>query len=106
MSKNKETINIWSLLSKIPKLILSEVTTTFGRVNLISDLVLAAVVISIFTVDTIERVAIIFASIFNDELTQHISNAEPLIAFIILVVFFAACLSFVYFSEKIIHRAK
>ena len=106
MSKNDKAFSIWSLLNQIPKLIKSEVTTTVGKVNLASDLILAAVVVAIFTVNTVEQVAIAIISIWNTEITEHLSDASTLVAFTILVVFFAACLVFLYFYEKIMARAK
>lgn len=106
MSNNKENFNIWSLLSQIPKLIKSEVTTTPGKVNLVSDLVLAAVVVAIFTVNTVERIVIAVVSIWNNEIIEHLSDASTLIAFIILVCFFVTCLIFLYFYERIVPRTK
>lgn len=106
MSKNSKTPNIWSLFGSIPRLISGEFTTKFGRMNLVCDLVLAAVVVAIFTVSTFERIAIVIASIWNKEITEHLSNAETLTAFILLVGFFIVCLIFVYISEKIISSKK
>ena len=71
MCKNNEAPNIWSLLNLVSHLIKSEVSTPFGRVNLVSDLVLAAVVVAIFTVDTIEHVSIAFVSIWNQEIFEQ-----------------------------------
>ena len=106
MCKNKEAHNFWSLLKLISKLIKDEVTTPFGRVNLVSDLVLAAVVVAIFTVDTIERIAITVVSIWNQKIMEYLSNADTLIAFIILIVFFAVCLLFLFLSEKFLRKTK
>lgn len=106
MCKDKETHNFWFLLNQIVKTIKSEVTTTFGRVNLISDLVLAAVVVAIFTVDTIEHVAITVVSIWNKEIMEYLSSADTLTALIILVCFFVTCLTFLFIAEKIIRKTK
>lgn len=106
MSKDKRLFTIWPLLNELAKLIKSEVFTTVGRVNLACDLVLAAVVVAIFTANTFERVAIAVVSIWNSTITEYLSDASALTAFIILVLFFAACLVFLYFYEKIISRTK
>lgn len=101
MIGNNQDFNMWSLLNRVLNVIKSEVTTVAGRVNLISDLVLAAVVVAIFTADALERIAIAFASIWNQKIIEHLSNADALTAFIILFVFFIICLIFLFIAEKI-----
>lgn len=106
MSKNDNNLNFWSLLNRLATLIKSEVTTKFGRVNLVSDIILAAVVVAIFTVDILERVAITVVSIWNPAIMQYLSDASVLIAFIILVCFFVVCLIFLLIFEIMARRAK
>ena len=106
MSEKKEKLNIWSLLKELSKLINKEVTTTAGKVNLISDLALAAVVATIFAVDTFERIAIAIVSIWNPKIMEYLSSADTLTAFIILVGFFVLCLIFLFFSERVKRKAK
>ena len=106
MCKNKETISVWSLLNKISMIMKSEFTTKVGRVNLVSDLILAAVVVAIFTANTFERIAIAIVSIWNVGIMEYLSDASTLTAFIILVIFFVSCLIFLFIYEKIMNRTK
>ena len=100
MCKNKENSQAWPLLSQIVKLIKSEVTTAAGRMNLISDIILAIIVLGVFTANTLERIAITVVSVWNPEIASHLTSADTLIAFIILVGFFVLCLIFLYVYEK------
>lgn len=100
MGKKKEETNIWSVLNQIPKIIKSEFTTTAGKVNLVCDLLLAAVVAAIFAANTFERVVIAVVSIWNSGITEYLSSADTIVALLILVGFFIACLIFVHIAEK------
>lgn len=106
MSEKKENHRFWALLGKIFTLLKKEVTTTIGRVNLASDLVLAAVVVTVFTANTVERAIFAIISIWNPEIEQHLSDANTLIAFMLFVAFTVICLVFIYFSEKITSHSK
>ena len=101
MCKSSNNQKLWPLLAKILDLIKNEVTTTAGKVNLISDLILAAVVATIFVASSFETIALAIISIWNNALTDYIFDANSLIAFAILVFFFVVCLIFLYIMKKI-----
>lgn len=106
MAHKKEAHNEWSFLNQIMKLIKSEVTTTAGKVNLTSDLILAGVVVAIFTANALERITIAIVSIWNNAIIEYLSDASTLVAFAILVGFFVVCLAFLFFFEKILSSRK
>jgi len=106
MCKNKENFSFWSLLNQVLAAVKSEFTTKAGRVNLVSDIILAAVVVAIFTVNTFEQIAIIVVSIWNPAIMEYLSSADTLTAFIFLVIFSILCLAFLFFYEKILHNPK
>ena len=106
MCKNKDALGFWSFLNHVATTIKSEFTTKVGRVNLISDMVLAAVVVAIFAANTFEQITSIVVSIWNPNIMEHLSSADALIAFILLVVFSALCLVFLFFYDKLVNDSK
>ena len=106
MCKKKGNRSFWALLGKMVALLKKEITTTIGRVNFAFDIVLAAVVATVFTANTVERILFSVISIWNPEIERYLSDTNTLVAFIIFAVFSVICLWFIYFSEKIISHSK
>lgn len=71
---------------------------------MVSDIVLAAVVVAIFTANTFETITIAIVSIWNPAIIEYLSSADTLTAFILLAVFSVLCLIFVSVYQKIMHN--
>lgn len=96
MCKKKESSPFWKLLEDIINAIKQEVVTPFGRVNLIVDIVLAAIVVLVFSADRIERFFIIFLSERTPELLKYLSEAETFHAFLVFAFFSILCVIFMF----------
>jgi len=99
--KETSTSLFMQLLEKITAIIGKEFTSTIGKVNLISDIILAAIVVLLFVADKIVQLATIISSIFNQDLTQYLSAKTSLYALVLLMVFFILCIVFIVIDTKL-----
>lgn len=88
-------IKLLGLFKYIAKMVKNEFTTVPGRINLLTIIVMGAVLATVFAANALERVAIALFSIWNPGLTQYLSDSTSLVAFIILAVIACICICFV-----------
>ncbi len=104
--KKKETSTslFMQLLEKMTAIIGKEFTSTIGKVNLISDMILAAIVVLLFVADKTVQLAITISSIFNQDLTQYLSAKTSIHALVLLMIFFILCIVFIVIDTKLRER--
>jgi len=95
----KGNTGVYKFFSKVLSMISKEMNSTAGKVNLISDVILAAVIITYLLTNTVATVSRIICSIFNPDITKYTSDSSIIIMLLILVAFFIVCLFFIQYCD-------